>query len=158
MTWHISLLAHVKFPPHRDYNSPGCCSYDSITKQMKSTEVQTLGELRMRGTANWWAGLAFPCGLPLYSSLRTVWHGLATVVDSMRESVHALRCDFLCLKIHRATGPGRGKPVLISITLERFYENRHFENEALNPLVSLFGLFVARGGGNRLTDRHVHTP
>ena len=24
---------------------------------MKSTKVQTLGELRMRGTANWWAGL-----------------------------------------------------------------------------------------------------
>ena len=32
----------------------------------------------------------------------------------MRESIHALRCDF---KIHRASGPGRGKPVLISILL-----------------------------------------
>ena len=31
------------------------------------------------------------------SSSRRVWHGLATVVDSMRESIHALRCDFLCL-------------------------------------------------------------
>ena len=33
---------------------------------MKSTKVQTLGELRMRGTANGWAGLlAFTRGLPL---------------------------------------------------------------------------------------------
>ena len=33
---------------------------------MKSTEVQTLGELRMRGTTNGWAGLfAFTRGLPL---------------------------------------------------------------------------------------------
>ena len=28
-----------------------------IQGKMKSTEVQTLGELRMRDTANWWAGL-----------------------------------------------------------------------------------------------------
>ena len=33
---------------------------------MKSTKVQNLGELRMRGTANGWAGLlAFTRGLPL---------------------------------------------------------------------------------------------
>ena len=33
---------------------------------MKSTKVQTLDELRMRGTANGWAGLlAFTRGLPL---------------------------------------------------------------------------------------------
>ena len=33
---------------------------------MKSTNVQTLGELRMRGTANGWAGLlALTHGLPL---------------------------------------------------------------------------------------------
>ena len=50
---------------------------------MKSTKVQTLGELHMRDTANWWAGHAFTRGLPL-SSWR-VWHGLATVVDNMRE-------------------------------------------------------------------------
>ena len=56
---------------------------------MKSTKVQTLGELRMRGTANGWAGLlAFIRGLPL----------VATVVDSMRESIHTLRCGFLCLQ------------------------------------------------------------
>ena len=35
---------------------------------MKSTKVQTLGELRMRGTVN--GLLAFTRGLPLYSSLR----------------------------------------------------------------------------------------
>ena len=34
------------------------------------------------------------------------------VVDSMRESIHAIRCDFLYLQ---ASGPGRGKPVLICI-------------------------------------------
>ena len=34
--------------------------------EMKSTEVQTLGELRMSGIANGWAGLlAFNRGLPL---------------------------------------------------------------------------------------------
>ena len=43
--------------------------------------------------------------------------------------------------------------------MRHFYENRHFKNEAcvaLNQLVSLFYLFVARGGrkrGNRRTDR-----
>ena len=28
-----------------------------LQHKMKSTKVQTLGELRMRDTANWWAGL-----------------------------------------------------------------------------------------------------
>ena len=40
-----------------------------------------------------WAGL-FESWSPASSS-RRVWHGLATVVDSMRESIHAIRCDFL---------------------------------------------------------------
>ena len=61
---------------------------------MKSTKVKTLGELRMRGTANGWMGWA---GLLAQSPAR-VWHGLATVVDSMRESMHALRCGFLFLQ------------------------------------------------------------
>ena len=30
---------------------------DVVNSKMKSTKVQTLGELRMRGTANGWAGL-----------------------------------------------------------------------------------------------------
>ena len=62
--------------------------------------------------------------------------------------------------MHRANGPGRGKPVLFTcslgfhaITLER----SSFINKALNPLVSLFYLFVARSGGNRQTDRHTYT-
>ncbi|CAI8043484.1 hypothetical protein GBAR_LOCUS24102, partial [Geodia barretti] len=33
----------------------------------------------------------------------------------MRESINALRCDFLCLQGTRASRPGRGKPVLIRI-------------------------------------------
>ena len=49
------------------------------------------------------------------SSSRRVWHGLATAVDSIRNAIHALRCGFLCLKIHRASRPARGKPILISI-------------------------------------------
>ena len=41
-----------------------------------------------------------------------------TVVDNMRESIHALRLDFLCLLVpsrYTASRPGRGKPVLINI-------------------------------------------
>ena len=70
--------------------------HSAATETMKSTEAQTLGELRMRDTANWWAGL-FVCvySWSPASSSRRVWHGLATVVDSMRESIHAIRCDFL---------------------------------------------------------------
>ena len=138
---------------------------------MKSTKVQNLGELCMRGTANWWAGLLvciYSCSPA--SSLWRVWHGLATAVDSMRESIHALRCDFLRLRDKQRERTGRGKPVLISIIglltwfschnsrTQYFNENRHFKNEAsvaLNLLVSLFGRFVACGSrnrGNRQTD------
>ena len=84
----------------------------------KSTKVQTLGELRMRDTANWWAGLL----ICVYSwspasSPRRVWHGLATVVDSMRESIP---CPSLWLLVpsrytERASECARGKPVLIGI-------------------------------------------
>ena len=75
-------------------------------------------------------------------------------------------------KMHRASGPGRGMLVLIcilacslgfhAITSER--GTRHFKNEAsvaLNPLVSLVYLFVARGGkkrGNRRTDGQTDRP
>ena len=64
-----------------------------IHAQWKGTKV---GELRMPHTANWWAGLSV-CVSPA-TSLQRVWHGLAAVVDSKRESIHALRCDFLCLQ------------------------------------------------------------
>ena len=73
--------------------------------------------LRMRDTANWWAGL-LACVYswsPAISSWR-VWHGLATAVDNMGESIHNLRCDFLCLQdTERESEPAWGKPVLISI-------------------------------------------
>ena len=67
-----------------------------------------------------------------------------------------------------AVTDGQTEPLLITcslgfqaITSEHgtFNENHHFQNEvcvALNQLVSLFYLFVARGGrkrGNRRTDR-----
>ena len=85
----------------------------------------------------------------------------------MRESIHALFWTSCAFKIHRASGPGRGKPVLISILAcslgfharTPYYENRTFLNEAsvaLNPLVSLFGRFVARGGRKR-DNRHRQT-
>ena len=35
----------------------GMYTYNIISMTMKTTKVQTLGELRMRDTANWWAGL-----------------------------------------------------------------------------------------------------
>ena len=47
-------------------------------------KVQPLVELRMRDTA-----------IARGSSSRRVWHGLVAVVDSMRESIDAIRCDFL---------------------------------------------------------------
>ena len=56
-------------------------------------KVQTLGELRMRDKAI--DGLDYFYSCSPASSSRRVWHGLATVVDSMRESIHAIRCDFL---------------------------------------------------------------
>ena len=46
---------------------------------------QTVVELHMRHTANWWAGLSV-----CVSPARRVRHGLTTVVDSMWESLHAL--------------------------------------------------------------------
>ena len=61
---------------------------------MKSTKVQTLGELRMRIDGLGYL-YAFTRGPPLVASSRRVWHGLVTVVDSMQESIHAIRCDFL---------------------------------------------------------------
>ena len=71
--------------------------------------MQTLGELRIVcGTTNWWAGL-WVC---IYS--RRVLHGVATVVDSIRVSIHALRCEFLCLE-SKQTRSRCCKPVLISM-------------------------------------------
>ena len=78
-------------------------------------------------------------------------------------------------KIHRVSGPGRGKPVLLcilacslgfhAITLERSTSTKIaiFKNQAsveMNLLVSLFCCLVARGGrkhGNRHIHRHRHT-
>ena len=59
--------------------------------KMKSTKVQTLGELCMLMMG--WAIIVYPPSPA--SSSRRVWHGLATAVDSMRESIHAICCDFL---------------------------------------------------------------
>ena len=64
--------------------------------------MQTLDELRMRGTANGLAGLGWAIGVYSWypaSSSRRVWHGLATVVQCMWESIHTLCCGFLCLQV-----------------------------------------------------------
>ena len=58
---------------------------------------------KCKPSANCACAVSLNDGLGLYSwypasSSRRVWHGLATVVDSMRESIHAFRCDFLCLQ------------------------------------------------------------
>ena len=71
---------------------------------MKSTKVQTLSVMRMRSTANWWVGpraCVYSRGLHT-SSWRRVLHELATQVDNMRESTHALSCDFLSLREREA--------------------------------------------------------
>ena len=88
----------------------------------------------------------------------------------MRESIHALRCDLLCLQDAQSKRT-RSRYACANLHIglftwfsrhnfrtRHFYENRHFKNEAsvaLNPLVLLVYLFVARGGkkrGNRRTD------
>ena len=96
---------------------------------------------------------AFTRGLLLVAHER-VRHGLATVVDSMRESIHAIRCDCMS-KVHRASRSGRGKPCaiwlfrLFSVHISRtksFQENRLIIFQApivRNPLVSLMGRLVA---------------
>ena len=67
--------------------------------------------LRMRGTVNWWAGWSI---LPVvsYRSLLRVGHRVATLLDSTRESILALRYNFWRLQ---GTQSCRGKPVLICI-------------------------------------------
>ena len=64
----------------------------SCTIIMKSTEVQTLGELRMRHTAKLMGLSCISVCVSPASGSRRVWHGLATVVDSVRETIHALLC------------------------------------------------------------------
>ena len=131
---------------------------------MKSTKVQTLGEMRMRGTANWWVWLLCVYSRSLAGSSRRVWHGLATVVDSKREGVDTRpslsllvpsRCTeqadpVACANLHIGFFTCFSRP---NFWTRHFYDNRHFINKAsvaLNRLVSLFYLFCERG--NRRTE------
>ena len=70
---------HVHLIPQKKMTYSSCthviCMYNilhvyMITRIMKSTKMQTLGELRMRGTTNWWAvNMHFPlCILCLHES------------------------------------------------------------------------------------------
>ena len=98
------------------------------------------------------------------SSSRRVWHGLYTVVDSMRQSIDTLCCDLLYLQDAQSNRVNSHIGLFTCFSrrnswTRHFYENRHFKNKAsvaLNPLVSLFYLFVARSGrerGNRWTEK-----
>ena len=88
----------------------------------------------------------------------------------MRESIYALRCDFLCLQYTQSERT-RWRYACANLHIgsltcfsrhnfrtQHFYQNRYLKNKAsatLNPLVSLFGRLVARSGrkrGNRQTD------
>ena len=67
-------------------------------------------------------------GLPLASS-RRVWHGQATVVESMRKSIHAFGWDFLSLQGTQSKHILSNKACanVHAITFEQcFYENRQF--------------------------------
>ena len=67
--------------------------------------------LRMRGTVNWWAGWSILLVVS-YRSLLRVGRRVATLLDSTRESILALRYNFWRLQ---GTQSCRGKPVLICI-------------------------------------------
>ena len=58
--------------------------------------MQTLGELRVRGTANSLMGWAISMSLLIVSRqwLADSLKGAATAVDSMWEFKHTLRCDY----------------------------------------------------------------
>ena len=58
---------------------------------------------RMCRTTNWWAGFSFSCYSWSLASSRRVWRGLTTLLDSMREAIHALRCIFWCLRGTQST-------------------------------------------------------
>ena len=98
---------------------------------MKSTEVQTLGELCMRDTANWWAGLF----ILVVSRLRRVWHGLATVVDTTLESILAIRCDFLSPQGTQSAEQVAVSPVRLAFSLVYLSHLIH----ACAPLIDGFG-------------------
>ena len=51
---------------------------------------------------------------PLLLTSSPVGHGLATLVDSMRESIYALRCDSFCLQSAQSKQNRSSKPVLIT--------------------------------------------
>ena len=95
--------------------------------------------LRMRGTVNWWAGWSILLVVS-YRSLLRVGHRVATLLDSTRESILALRYNFWRLQ---GTQSCRGKPVLImhigffacfhAISLER----RRFSKKESNATHSM---------------------
>ena len=71
--------------------------------------------------------------LLVYSS-RRVWHRIATVVDySMRKSIHAIHCDFLCLQGAQSERLGQSQPRRAFLIGER---------ERANLVVAINGPFI----------------
>ena len=127
--------------------------------------------LRMRGTVYWWAGWSILLVVS-YRSLLRVGHRVATLLDSTRESIFALRYNFWRLQ---GTQSCRGKPVLICILALSLVFTPYFSNAvvsaksphcfhalvALKLLVSLISRLVACSARivvDRQTDRQTHRP
>ena len=85
-------------------------------------------------------------------------NGLATVVDSVRESIHAIRCDFLCPKgTQSESGSGRSKPSgILHIGFFACFSLFFQARVVMNPLVSLIGRLVACSA--RISVDSTHTP
>ena len=114
-----------------------------------------------------WAFYFFTRGIPLVAAESLTRASYR--VDSMRELIHALRCDFLCLQDTQSERTRACVNLHISsltcfsrhnFRTQHFYQNRYFLNKAsvaLNQLVSLFGRLVARSrrkrGNRQRTDR-----
>ena len=120
----------------------------------------------MRGTVNWWAGWSILLVVS-YRSLLRVGHKVATLLDSTRKSILALRYNFWRLQ---GTQSCRGRPVLIcilalSLVFTPYLSNTvvsakspHFFHAlvALKLLVSLISCLVACSARivvDRQTDR-----
>ena len=142
---------------------------------MKSTKVQTLGELRMRGTANWWAGLliCIHSWSPAKSLRRVCTWASYTIRKHAGVDTHPSL--WLLVPSRYTEQVEVYKPVLISIlacSLGFHYITSEcricikiafLKNQAsvqLNPLLLLFSRFLACGDRkcrNRRTDRDILT-
>ena len=71
---------------------------------------------------------------------------------SMRESIHAISCDFLSLQVHRTIRLGRGKPSAISIILAFLLVFTAYLSNVKNRLITSQARVGVRSG-RRLASR-----